>query len=300
MKPLGHVMSRPLQGRPYDRSVTSGIAKLSPDQQVLLDQWLPGAVVEDDHSWGLVGTTVLELTHGGIRLIVKAGGANDHHIAREIHAHLHWLGPWTATGRAPLLEHFDTAAKLLVASYLPGDLVLGSEHAENPATYRQAGQLLAILHAQLAVTDDYEARENRKSLGWLDKAHQIAPNVEDALRAEIDSWPTPPAVLVPTHGDWQPRNWLIHQGVVSVIDLGRAALRPAMSDFARLRAGEFRLDPELEAAFLWGYGADPREPAAWHRNQVREAIGTAVWAHQVGDEAFERQGHQMIADALSG
>ena len=281
--------------------MTSGIAKLSPDQQVLLDQWLPGAVVKDDHSWDLVATTVLELTHGGFRLIVKAGGANDHHIAREIHAHLHWLGPWTATGRAPRLEHFDTAAKLLVAGYLPGDLVLGSEYAEKPMTYRQAGRLLAILHAQLAVTDDdYEARENRKSLDWLDEKHRIAPGVEDALRAEIDSWPTPPAVLVPTHGDWQPRNWLIHHGVVSVIDLGRAALRPAMSDFARLTAQEFRRDPELEAAFLRGYGADPRERAAWHRNQVREAIGTAVWAHQVGDEAFERQGHRMIADALSG
>jgi len=38
---------------------------------------------------------------------------------------------------------------------------------------------------------------------------------------------------------------------------------------------------------LEGYGDDPREPAAWHRNRVREAIGTAVWAYQVGDETFE-------------
>jgi hypothetical protein len=32
---------------------------------------------------------------------------------------------------------------------------------------------------------------------------------------------------------------------------------------------------------------------------VHEAIGTAVWAHQVGDERFESQGHRMIADALA-
>lgn len=31
---------------------------------------------------------------------------------------------------------------------------------------------------------------------------------------------------------------------------------------------------------------------------VHEAIGTAAWAHQVGDEAFENQGHRMIAEAL--
>lgn len=31
---------------------------------------------------------------------------------------------------------------------------------------------------------------------------------------------------------------------------------------------------------------------------VHEAIGTAVWAYQVGDERFERQGHRMVAEAL--
>jgi hypothetical protein len=48
-----------------------------------------------------------------------------------------------------------------------------------------------------------------------------------------------------------------------------------------------------------GYGSDPREPAAWHRNCVREAIGTAVWAYQVRAESFEQQGHRMIAEALA-
>ena len=106
-------------------------------------------------------------------------------------------------------------------------------------------------------------------------------------------------MLVPTHGDWQPRNWLVHDGVVSVIDLGRADLRPAMTDLTRLAAQDFRRDPRLEAAFLEGYGSDPREPSAWHRTRLREAVGTAVWAHQVGDEAFEAQGHRMIEDALA-
>lgn len=63
-------------------------------------------------------------------------------------------------------------------------------------------------------------------------------------------------------------------------------------------AQEFRRDPRLEAAFLDGYGADPREPQAWRRIRVREAIGTAVWAHLVGDVAFEAQGHRMLAEVL--
>ena len=76
------------------------------------------------------------------------------------------------------------------------------------------------------------------------------------------SWPTPPATLVPTHGDWQPRNWLVHEGLVSIIDFGRADLRPAWTDFSRLAAGQFLEDAALEAAFLEGYGEDPREPDA--------------------------------------
>jgi hypothetical protein len=56
----------------------------------------------------------------------------------------------------------------------------------------------------------------------------------------------------------------------------------------------------LEDAFLEGYGSDPRKPAVWHRNCVREAIGTAAWAYRVGDEAFEAQGHRMIAAVLPG
>ena len=86
---------------------------------------------------------------------------------------------------------------------------------------------------------------------------------------------------------------------MSVIDFGRADLRPALSDFGRLAAQEFRRDPALEAAFLEGYGPDPREPGAWQRSRVREAIGTACWAFQVGDEAFEAQGHRMIAESLA-
>jgi len=280
--------------------VTCELGNLSPRQRVLLDQWLPGASVERDHSWGLAETTVLEMTHAGSRFIVKAGGDDDHHIEREFYAHLRWLGPWTSRGRAPVLEHGDAEASLLVTRYLPGQLVLGSNHGDDPSTYRQAGELLALFHAQATVTDDdYERRANEKALAWLSGPHRIAPPTVALLRAQIAAWPTPPATLTPTHGDWQPRNWLIHNGIVSVIDFGRTAMRPALTDFARLAAQDFRRDPSLEAAFLDGYGSDPREPEAWYRARVREAIGTAAWARQVGDEAFEAQGHRMIVEALS-
>jgi aminoglycoside phosphotransferase (APT) family kinase protein len=276
------------------------LSGLSARQQELLDQWLPGARVERNYSWGLVQTTVLEVTLARARFIVKAGGKQDHHMERELEAHRLWLHPWTSIGRAPALEYGDPDAKLLVTRYQPGELVLGSVHAGDPGTYRQAGELLTLLHGQGAVTrDDYERRANEKSLAWLDGPHRIAPATEARLRAEVASWPEPPAVLVPAHGDWQPRNWLVHDGVVAVIDFGRTALRPALTDFARLAAQEFRGRPDLETAFLDGYGADPREPGAWYRTRVREAIGTAAYAYQIGSEPFEAQGHRMIAEVLA-
>lgn len=273
---------------------------LTDRQRALLEAWLPGASVVHDHSWGQVGTTVLELRHDGARYIAKAADDADHHLARELRAHERWLRPWTSVGRAPRLVHADGEAKLLLTEYLPGVLVQGHEAEWQAETYRQAGELLARLHGQLAVEDvDFEARSNARTLAWLDGPHRIAPDRAALLRELIASWPTPPSTLVPTHGDWQPRNWLIHDGVVSVIDFGRADLRPAMTDFGRLAAQQFRTDPALEPAFLAGYGADPRDGAAWQRIRLREAIGTAAWACRIGDERFEAQGHRMIDEALT-
>jgi thiamine kinase-like enzyme len=289
---------------PDDRAPTSGaefVPTLSTRQADLLRRWLPDAVVVRDHGWGQVQRAVLEVTHHGARFIVKAGRPSDGHMTREIRAHLQWLRPWTCRGRAPELVHHDEDARILVTRYLPGDLVLGHPSADDPSTYRQAGELLAVFHAQTAVEDvDHERRENDRALAWLDEPHRIERVTVERLRAEIHSWPAVPTVLVPTHGDWQPRNWLLHDGLVGVIDFGRAAMRAAMTDLARLAAQDFLRDPGLEAAFLDGYGSDPRESDAWHRARVREAIATAAWAYRVGDETFEAQGHRMISSALAG
>jgi hypothetical protein len=284
----------------YSLSVPSGIDNLTVRQRELLGRWLPDAEVVGDHSWGLIGTTVLEVAYDGTRYIAKAGDENDHHLARELRAHRLWLDPWCSRGRAPQLLHADDEAKLLLRQYLPGELVQGGPGERALDTYLQAGALLMSLHGQLGVEDtEFETRENVKTLSWLDKPHRIGRDVVSRLRTEIASWPSSSVIVVPTHGDWQPRNWLLHDGVVSVIDFGRTELRPAVTDFARLAAQQFRADPQLEAAFFDGYGGDPRDPEAWRRIRIREAVGTTAWAYQVANEAFERQGHRMIAEALA-
>lgn len=269
-------------------------------QRELLGTWLPGLAVEADMSWDLVATTVLRAKAGGRLVVVKAGGPGDHHMEREIRAHREWTGPWTRIGRAARMLHADTDARLLVTEYLPGTLVLDTPAAADLDLYVQAGALLRVFHDQAVAADPgYETRMNAKALAWLDGRHRVEPGTAERLRELVRSWPTPEVVLVPTHGDWQTRNWLQDDGVLRVVDFGRAELRPAAEDFERLAVREFVQYPGAEAAFLSGYGADPREPDAWFRQRVRSAIGTACWAHLVGAEDYEAQGHRMIADVLA-
>lgn len=277
--------------------MSDAMDRLGPEQRDLLGRWIPDLEVIADHSWKTTGTTVLEVRSDKGRLIVKAGDTADGHIARELRAHREWLAPWVATGRGPTLVHGDLPAKLLIARFVPGRLVEGTAAQHDPDAFRQAGELLAALHQQASTFDrDWHDQFRARVQRDLDRPHRIDPELERQLRAEVSKWPGGGSRVVPTHGDWQPRNWLVDDdGVVRVIDLGRADLRPPTEDFVRLAGQDFDRDPELEAAFLEGYGVDPRTPEQWRRDLLGQAVGTAVWAYSVRDAAFEEHGHALLA-----
>ncbi|HET8928509.1 MAG TPA: phosphotransferase [Microbacterium sp.] len=275
--------------------------RLSLRQRRLIDGWMPGARVLADLSWLLGVTTVLHVSWESREFVVKAGAEANHHIGRELDAHESGsTDVWTATGQTGRLSHADRDARLLVLSFLPGALAYGAAAALDPDVHRRAGALLRVFHRQESrPSAGTDAAASRRALAWLDSEHAIAPEIEERLRDLLEKWAPIEAPLVPTHGDWQPRNWLVDGETVRVIDFGRFAFRPAATDFVRLAAQEWREVPECEAAFLDGYGGDPRHPDHWRLMRLREAIGTAVWAHQVGDAAFEAQGHRMIAEVLA-
>jgi hypothetical protein len=84
-----------------------------------------------------------------------------------------------------------------------------------------------------------------------------------------------------------------------VIDFGRFEFRPAVTDFCRLAAQQWRSSPALEDAFFEGYGSDPRESKLWNVMLLGEAVSTSAWAFHVGDHKFEEQGHRMLGHALA-
>ena len=47
----------------------------------------PCVGTRQDHSWGLVRTTVLELVHRGARYVAKSGDTKDHQLARQVTRH---------------------------------------------------------------------------------------------------------------------------------------------------------------------------------------------------------------------
>ncbi|UNK69586.1 aminoglycoside phosphotransferase family protein [Microbacterium sp. H1-D42] len=279
--------------------------RLSSSQAAWVQARVPGATLVRDMSWELMASTVLHVHGAESDVVVKAGDAANHHLDREIAAHDGWTSPLVQTGHAARLIDADVAARVMVLEYLPGVLVQGTPAEGHPSTYAQAGALLRRLHAQSSRSDaDHEARVNARALRWLDGEHRVDADVAARARSILSTDPAPAVDLVPTHGDWQPRNWLIDADVVRVIDFGRFAFRPAATDVVRLAAGQWRSRPDLEAAFfsghgsVTGYGADPRDPERWRMDALREAVGTACWAFTIGDEAFEAQGHRMLTEAL--
>lgn len=273
--------------------------RLRDEQAELVAQWVGSPMLVRELSWGIVDTVVLHVRSDADEFIVKAAGADNHHIGREITAHESYAAPLTLPGRASRMLHADRDANLLVLGYLEGELAEGSGVEHSDDVHGQAGELLRLFHAQTERLDDeYEHRVTAKSLRLLDREHRVDPETAREARRILSAYRPRPVTVVPTHGDWHPRNWLVHRGMVKAIDFGRFALRPAATDLCRLAVQQWREAPSLEGAFLDGYGSDPRDSGIWRIDLLREAIGTAVWAYQVGDAAFEARGHAMLGEAI--
>lgn len=272
---------------------------LSKTQVEQLERWLPGAQLEADLSWHEMDTVVLLTKKEGQRYILKSAGEQNHHFDRELQSHQNNTAGLIAAGYCASLIAASVPQRLMLLEYLPGTLIDRTAAAFDPDIHHQAGRALKILHHSDAHVDqDYETQLIAKCQRVLSRPHRIPTSVEQEVLARLSSYHPQPVQLVPTHGDWQPRNWLNDHGRLRIIDFGRFEYRPAATDLVRLAAQQWSGRPDLEEAFFAGYGKDPRSQLAWPMLYLHEAIGTAVWAYQMGAEEFEEQGHRMLVEAL--
>lgn len=282
---------------------------LSDRQRTRLDVTYPGARIEADHSWPF-GITVLEFVHGERRLLLKASGT-PHHLEREYRAHTRWLED--LGDDVPSLVGYDAGAGLLVKTFLPGRIALGGPAEHDPGTFRQAGELLGRLHrgTDPVSAPHYEESMVRKTRAWLGRAGGLVPEAQlRTVAGWLELFRPGTVELVPTHGDYQPRNWLVRaDGRLAVIDFGRAELRPWYSDLVRMDHHDFEDRPGLRTAFLDGYDrpgpppvtapdAGEMEPGRL-LDELMQAIGTIVWSRDMGDAAFEEHGRTMLTRILT-
>jgi len=272
---------------------------ITDEQSRLLTSWLGTFSVVQDFSWPMQDTMVLHaLVPSGDQFIIKAS-TTSHHIRREIAAHE--VGFNGLTGRVPLLRHASAEAGILVTEFLPGTLVEGTPAEDDEETYRQAGALLQRIQQPAGVSASYAKALIIKTHSWMDHAHALVPEYQlNHLTRELARLKPGAVELVATHGDYQPRNWLQENGQVKVIDFGRADARPWVHDLVRLSHQQFVGRPGLEAAFYDGLAkvVQPHEADLWRLENLNQAIGTVVWANQVGDTAFEQAGRAMVERLL--
>ena len=271
------------------------VTEISADQRARLDEWLGPWEVLADHSWPLQDTTVLHVRSTGGEHIVKVRDQVGHEIDACLRAQA------LLSDRGPRLEHHDVRAGILVTSYLPGELVEGTRAESDPDVYRQAGELLARLQVPAEVSGSYAGKALAVVSRRIAEAEGLVPESDlAALRTRAGRFTPRPVRLYFTHGDYQPRNWVIDDGRVAVIDFERSQDRSWVSDLVRLQNQQFTGHPERERAFMAGLGrtVEGEDAELLAIESLRQSLGTVVWAHSMGNQGFEEHGRTMITRFL--
>jgi hypothetical protein len=218
---------------------------------------------------------------------------------RETDALRDWA-PALGNDLAPRLHHTDPDSQTFIMTRLAGT----AGTADTPDSHRQAGVITRRLHdlEPRLLLPELSETLTRNMEGWLTRMPGIVPAEDvDYARAHLrDIAALPPTYGVPAHGDNQPRNWLVDDaGTTRLIDFGRAGIDAWLRDIERMYFAEWTVDPELQDAFLDGYGHDLSDDdhAFLHCLGAAASIGGRLWAREHHNPEFE-QHHVRILDTI--
>jgi Ser/Thr protein kinase RdoA (MazF antagonist) len=254
----------------------------------------------EDRTWEHGLSSVLRIRDAsGVTWFLKAHRDRERYRA-ELAAYRHWVP--ALYDKAPRLRAFDGSLPAIILSAVPGELASWpAATADGPdadvsaerLVQHEAGKTLRLLHsahpglpcADLAIVKIKEFDSLRPSAAGLLRTREL-----DYARAQIEALADIPAHLrVPCHHDYTPRNWLVDNGTLYVIDFEWSGMDLWVADLARLHLGIWADRPDLRMAFLAGYGRELSD--ADHRALHACAVLTAVWlvvrAHETRQPSFE-------------
>jgi hypothetical protein len=216
--------------------------------------------------------------------------------------------------QAPRLRAHDDAAQALVQAAVPGRPARWPERdadgaddtdrtgrgaadvtdAADVALQRSAGALLRRLHgAQEPVAwEDFAAAKMQEFDQLARQAAGLLTARElDAARAGVRALRGVggPVQRVACHRDYNLRNWLVDDGRLSVIDFEWARLDVWVTDLIRLSFGAWRQRPDMQEAFLDGYGRrlGDADRAVLAGCSILTAVWLVVKARESAQASFE-------------
>ncbi|MFD6892624.1 phosphotransferase [Streptomyces sp. NPDC059957] len=246
----------------------------------------------------------------GVHRYVKVS-PSEKFFTRETRAYRHVV-PALGHSRAPHLIDSRAQDLVLLLTTVPGApaKTLGLSSGDWRAVHQQAGTLCARLHeaGELDRTDRVEAEASLGAAAdgtekYLARAGDRLTEGEQQLVRDHAArlrrvGPVPVGYI---HGDNQPRNWMVSEGGLALIDFERTRPAALVQDLVLLAVTQWIDHPDREKAFLSSYG---RTLTDGERHALRclaalDAVNCLAWGPDNNDEQVAARGRRTL-DRLMG
>ncbi|MDQ1033193.1 hypothetical protein QF035_010775 [Streptomyces umbrinus] len=233
-------------------------------------------------------------------------------FARDTRA-LREVAPGMELGTAPLLLAADPLQLALLLSPVSGRMVkaLSLTPSEQRTLHWQAGRWLRSFHGgacELSPQDRADAAaEVARAAAGGEKHLGRARGLIDSKARRTVRWhaaalgrlgPLPAGYI---HGDFREHNWLLDAGpaarVFGAVDLERARPHAAVADLVPLACGSWVGCPDLQEAFVDGYGRGLTAQEQWALRclSVLDAASAISWGALHGDDEIAARGQATLA-----